>query len=170
MGEIYGAFLAGLMNRDYETNAAHVHPSVINHWTGTGLAMSIAANRVSYIFNFTGPSLSIDCACSSSLVALHLACQSIKQGPKPKTKNLGWRKDAFKYVRVPSSGVFTSGDCDMAVCGGVNCIIEPRVFVALSKAKMISPDGTSKPFTTKADGYGRGEGCGVLLLKPLKKV
>ncbi|XP_056220382.1 uncharacterized protein LOC130161254 isoform X2 [Seriola aureovittata] len=130
----------GLMNRDYETNAAHVHPSVINHWTGTGLAMSIAANRVSYIFNFTGPSMSIDCACSSSLVALHLACQSIKQG-----------------------------DCDMAVCGGVNCIIEPRVFVALSKAKMISPEGTSKPFSNRANGYGRGEGCGVVLLKPLKK-
>ncbi|KAF0028432.1 hypothetical protein F2P81_019519 [Scophthalmus maximus] len=130
----------GLMNRDYETNAAHVHPSVINHWTGTGLAMSIAANRVSYIFNFTGPSLSIDSACSSSLVALHLACQSIKQG-----------------------------DCEMAVCGGVNCIIEPRVFVALSKAKMISPEGTSKPFSNRANGYGRGEGCGVVLLKPLKK-
>ncbi|KAM6900476.1 phenolphthiocerol/phthiocerol polyketide synthase subunit C-like [Xenentodon cancila] len=130
----------GLMNRDYETNAAHVHPSVINHWTGTGLAMSIAANRVSYIFNFTGPSLSIDCACSSSLVALHLACQSIKHG-----------------------------DCDIALCGGVNCIIEPRVFVALSKAKMISPGGTSKPFSRRADGYGRGEGCGVVLLKPLKK-
>ncbi|XP_029979050.1 highly reducing polyketide synthase SAT13-like [Sphaeramia orbicularis] len=134
-----GVFI-GLMNRDYETNAAHVHPSVINHWTGTGLAMSIAANRVSYIFNFTGPSLSVDCACSSSLVALHLACQAIKQG-----------------------------DCDMAVCGGVNCIIEPRVFVALSKAKMISPEGTSKPFSNRADGYGRGEGCGVVLLKPLKK-
>ncbi|KAM8823534.1 phthioceranic/hydroxyphthioceranic acid synthase-like isoform 2-T2 [Spinachia spinachia] len=130
----------GLMNRDYETNAAHVHPSVINHWTGTGLAMSIAANRVSYVFDFTGPSLSIDCACSSSLVALHLACQSIKQD-----------------------------DCDMAVCGGVNCIIEPRVFVALSKARMISPEGTSKPFSSRADGYGRGEGCGVVLLKPLKK-
>ncbi|XP_055018204.1 uncharacterized protein fasn2, partial [Boleophthalmus pectinirostris] len=130
----------GLMNRDYETNAAHVHPSVINHWTGTGLAMSIAANRVSYIFNFTGPSMSIDSACSSSLVALHLACQGIKQG-----------------------------DCDMAVCGGVSVIIEPRVFVALSKAKMISPDGTSKTFSNKADGYGRGEGCGVVLLKPLKK-
>ncbi|XP_069015473.1 phenolphthiocerol/phthiocerol polyketide synthase subunit C [Embiotoca jacksoni] len=130
----------GIMNRDYETNAAHMHPSMINHWTGTGLAMSIAANRISYIFNFTGPSLSIDCACSSSLVALHLACQSIKQG-----------------------------DCEMAVCGGVSCIIEPRVFVALSKAKMISPDGTSKPFSSRADGYGRGEGCGVVLLKPMKK-
>uniref|UniRef100_H3D809 Ketosynthase family 3 (KS3) domain-containing protein n=1 Tax=Tetraodon nigroviridis TaxID=99883 RepID=H3D809_TETNG len=128
------------MVTDYETNSAHVHPSVINHWTGTRLAMSIAANRVSYVFNFTGPSLSIDCACSSSLVALHLACQALKQG-----------------------------DCNMAVCGGVSCIIEPRVFVALSKAKMISPDGTSKPFSSRADGYGRGEGCGVLLLKPLKK-
>ncbi|CAJ1082645.1 phthiocerol synthesis polyketide synthase type I PpsD-like [Xyrichtys novacula] len=134
-----GVFI-GMMNRDYETNAAHVHPNVINHWTSTGLAMSIAANRVSYIFNFTGPSLSIDCACSSSLVALHLACQSIKQD-----------------------------DSDMAICGGVNCIIEPRVFVALSKAKMISPEGTSKPFSSRADGYGRGEGCGVVLLKPLNK-
>ncbi|KAG7217342.1 hypothetical protein INR49_021639 [Caranx melampygus] len=60
------------------------------------------------------------------------------------------------------------GDCEMALCGGVNCIIEPRVFVALSKAKMISPEGTSKPFSKRADGYGRGEGCGVVLLKPLK--
>ncbi|XP_014876513.1 phthiocerol synthesis polyketide synthase type I PpsD-like isoform X2 [Poecilia latipinna] len=134
-----GVFI-GIMNRDYETNAAHVHPTVINHFTGTGLAMSIAANRVSYIFNFTGPSLAIDCACSSSLVALHLACHAIKQG-----------------------------DCEMAVCGGVNCIIEPRVFVALSKAKMISPQGMSKPFSSRADGYGRGEGCGVVLLKQLKK-
>lgn len=58
----------------------------------------------------------------------------------------------------------------MALCGGVSCILEPRVFVALSKAKMISPDGTSKPFCRTADGYGRGEGCGIVLLKPLKKV
>ncbi|KAK0136174.1 Compactin nonaketide synthase mlcA [Merluccius polli] len=139
-GSRTGVFF-GLMNRDYEQSAAHVHPSVINHWTGTGLAMSIAANRVSYIFNLTGPSLSIDCACSSSLVALHLACQAIKHG-----------------------------DCEMALCGGVSCIFEPRVFVALSKAKMISPEGTSKSFSSRADGYGRGEGCGVVLLKPLQKV
>ena len=58
----------------------------------------------------------------------------------------------------------------MAVCGGVSCIFEPRLFVALSKAKMISPEGTSRPFSNTADGYGRGEGCGVVLLKPLKKV
>lgn len=89
------------MNRDYETNAAHVHPSVINHWTGTGLAMSIAANRVSYAFDFTGPSLSIDCACSSSLVALHLACQSIKQGPRGVKKCIrafGYKCETIKCV------------------------------------------------------------------------
>ncbi|XP_058241813.1 uncharacterized protein fasn2 [Hemibagrus wyckioides] len=138
-GSRTGVFL-GLMNRDYELTMANVNPVIINHCTGTGIAMSIAANRISYTFNFTGPSLSIDCACSSSLVALHLACQAIRQG-----------------------------DCEMAVFGGVNCIFQPRVFVALSKAKMISPDGTSKPFSNTADGYGRGEGCGVILLKPLEK-
>ncbi|XP_071342017.1 phthioceranic/hydroxyphthioceranic acid synthase-like [Trachinotus anak] len=128
----------GLMNRDYEmlrSNSA----TTITHFNGTGAAMSVAANRISYTFNLTGPSFAIDSACSSSLVALHLACQAIKQG-----------------------------DCELALCGGVNCIIEPRVFVALSKAKMISPEGTSKPFSSKSNGYGRGEGCGVVLLKPLK--
>nr|XP_057916276.1 uncharacterized protein pks1 [Doryrhamphus excisus] len=128
----------GLMNRDYEmlrSNSA----DTISHYNATGTAMSVAANRISYVFNLTGPSFAIDSACSSSLVALHIACQALKQG-----------------------------DCDMALCGGVNCIIEPRVFVALSKAKMISPEGSSKPFSSRADGYGRGEGCGVLLLKPLK--
>uniref|UniRef100_A0A8C2Q1X9 Si:dkey-61p9.11 n=1 Tax=Cyprinus carpio TaxID=7962 RepID=A0A8C2Q1X9_CYPCA len=134
-----GVFL-GLMNRDFELRNVRLNPVNTDHTSTTGAAMSIAANRISYIFNFTGPSLSIDCACSSSLVALHLACQAIKQG-----------------------------DCDMALCGGVTCILEPTIFVALSKARMISSDGTSKPFFSKADGYGRGEGCGVVLLKPLKK-
>ncbi|XP_026148645.1 probable polyketide synthase 16 [Mastacembelus armatus] len=128
----------GLMNRDYEMLRSN-NPTTITHYSGTGTAMSVAANRISFTFNLTGPSFAIDSACSSSLVALHLACQAIKQG-----------------------------DCEMALCGGVSCIIEPRVFVALSKAKMISPEGTSKPFSNRADGYGRGEGCGVVLLKPLK--
>ncbi|XP_034562676.1 probable polyketide synthase 16 [Notolabrus celidotus] len=128
----------GLMNRDYERLRSNIS-NTINHYNGTGTAMSMAASRISFTFNLTGPSLAIDSACSSSLVAVHLACQAIKQG-----------------------------DCDMALCGGVSCIIEPRVFIALSKAKMISTDGTSKPFSSRADGYGRGEGCGVVLLKPLK--
>lgn len=65
---------------------------------------------------------------------------------------------------------YTAGDCEAAICGGVNSIIDPCNFVSLSKAKMISPDGMSKPFSKKADGYGRGEGCGVVFLKPLEKV
>ncbi|XP_029611603.1 probable polyketide synthase 1 [Salmo trutta] len=134
-----GVYL-GLMNRDYDLTTAQYNPGLTNHWSGTGKAMSIAANRISYTFNLTGPSVAIDSACSSSLVALHFACQAIKQG-----------------------------DCEMALCGGVSCIIEPQVFVALSKAKMISPEGTSKPFSSRADGYGRGEGCGIILLKPLKQ-
>ncbi|XP_037550373.1 highly reducing polyketide synthase PKS6 [Nematolebias whitei] len=129
----------GLMNRDYEMIRNNNSDS-ISHFNGTGTAMSVAANRISFTFNLTGPSFVLDSACSSSLVALHVACQAMKQG-----------------------------DCELALCGGVNCIIEPRVFVALSKAKMISPEGTSKPFSVSADGYGRGEGCGVILLKPLRK-
>ncbi|XP_062377402.1 uncharacterized protein LOC134066175 [Sardina pilchardus] len=127
----------GLMHQDFERQ---MKANQINHWTGTGVAMSIASNRISYTFNLTGPSFTLDSACSSSLVALHLACQSIRQG-----------------------------DCQMAVCGGVCSILDPKAFVPLSKAKMISPDGTSKPFSSRADGYGRGEGCGVVLLKPLKQ-
>ncbi|XP_009327405.1 PREDICTED: lovastatin diketide synthase LovF-like [Pygoscelis adeliae] len=133
-----GVFV-GLMNRDYEIITSRA-VSEINHYDGTGTAMSIAANRVSFTFNLTGPSLAIDTACSSFLFALHYALQAIK-----------------------------SGDCEAAFCGGVNCIIDPRTFVSLSKAKMISPEGISKPFSKKADGYGRGEGCGVVFLKPLKK-
>ncbi|XP_008490987.2 highly reducing polyketide synthase ZEA2 [Calypte anna] len=133
-----GVFI-GLMNRDYEIVASRA-VSEINHYDGTGTAMSIAANRVSFTFNLTGPSLAIDTACSSFLFALHYALRAIK-----------------------------TGDCEAAICGGVNCIIDPRTFVSLSKAKMISPEGISKPFSKKADGYGRGEGCGVVFLKPLKK-
>ncbi|KAH0627538.1 hypothetical protein JD844_003342 [Phrynosoma platyrhinos] len=105
-----------------------------------GTASSTAANRISYTFNLNGPSLVIDTGHSSFLSALHLGYQAIKQG-----------------------------DCEAALCGGVNCIIDPWKFVSLSKTKMVSSDGINTPFSRKADGYGRGEGCGVLLLKSLIK-
>lgn len=153
------------MNRDYEKLQSS-SSATVTHYSATGTAMSIAANRISFTFHLTGPSFAVDSACSSSLVALHTACQAIKQGAH------------FSFNRfIPSQmfhesllGSFQTGDCEMALCGGVSCIMEPRVFVALSKAKMISPAGTSKPFSCQADGYGRGEGCGVVLLKPLEKV
>lgn len=71
--------VAGLMNRDYETLQSN-SSATITHYNGTGTAMSMAANRISFTFNLTGPSFAIDSACSSSLVALHIACQAIKQG------------------------------------------------------------------------------------------
>ncbi len=71
--------ISGLMNRDYETLLNNC-PSTITHYNGTGTAMSVAANRISFVFNLTGPSFAIDSACSSSLVALHSACQAIRQG------------------------------------------------------------------------------------------
>nr|XP_060639369.1 phthioceranic/hydroxyphthioceranic acid synthase-like [Anolis sagrei ordinatus] len=137
-GSKTGVFV-GMMNQDYRLLRSRTS-STISHYDGTGTSMSISANRISYIFNLTGPSIAIDTACSSFHYALHIGLNAIKQG-----------------------------DCEAALCAGVSCIIEPGVFVSLSKAKMISPEGISKPFSTKADGYGRGEGCGVLLLKPLKK-
>ncbi|XP_028606069.2 mycocerosic acid synthase-like [Podarcis muralis] len=129
----------GLMNRDYESITSRA-VAEINHYDATGAAMSTAAHRISYSFNLTGPSIAIDTACSSFLSALDLGYKAIKQG-----------------------------DCESAICGGVNCIIEPWKFVSLSKANLLSPDGISKPFSKDAGGYGRGEGCGVLLLKPLVK-
>ncbi|XP_072507906.1 phenolphthiocerol/phthiocerol polyketide synthase subunit C-like [Notamacropus eugenii] len=137
-GSRIGVFI-GLMNRDYECMTSKI-PKSLNHYNVTGSAMSLAANRISYAFNLTGPSIALDTACSASLVALHYASLSIKQG-----------------------------DCEAALCGGVSYILDPHINIKLSKAKMIAPDGMSKPFSIGADGYGRGEGCGIVLLKPLKK-
>ena len=97
------------------------------------------ANRVSYCFNFNGPSLAIDSACSSSLTAIHLACESIKRE-----------------------------ECDAAIAGGVNLILHPAQLDGLSKMNMLSRQGNCHSFGSKSDGFTDGEGIGALLLKPLK--
>ena len=103
---------------------------------GTGGALSICANRLSYVFNLTGPSKSIDTACSSALVAVHDAVQSLRRR-----------------------------ECDAAFAGGVNVCLSADTFISLSKARMLSPTGACRPFDEAANGYVRGEGCGVILLK-----
>ncbi|NEO49040.1 MAG: type I polyketide synthase, partial [Moorea sp. SIO4A3] len=108
------------------------------HW-GTGNALSVSAGRISYLLGFTGPNMAIDTACSSSLVAVHLACESLRQ------KN-----------------------CNLALAAGVNLLLSPEVSVNFSQAKMLAPDGYCKTFDATADGYVRGEGCGVVVLKRLK--
>ena len=113
-------------------------PLQINSHSGTGSALSIAANRISYVFNFSGPSMAIDTACSSSLAAVHLACQSIR-----------------------------NNECKMALAGGVNIILSPAHSIAFTKAGVLAPDGRCKTFDARANGYVRGEGSGVIVLKRL---
>ena len=105
----------------------------------SGIAHSVASGRLSYLLGLQGPSLTVDTACSSSLVAVHLACQALR-----------------------------SGDCRMAVAGGVNLILSPELYIALSQARMLSPDGKCKTFDAAADGFARAEGSAVVVLKRLR--
>lgn len=107
---------------------------------GTGNENSILANRISYFLNLKGPSLTVNTACSSSLVALDLGCKSLR-----------------------------AKTCEMAIVGGVNLIVTPWYTIVFDKAGMLSDDGKCKTFDASANGYARGEGAGVVLLKPLKK-
>jgi len=127
----------GISSDDY-SRLEFQNPRNIDAYAGTGNAHSIAANRLSYFLDLRGPSIAIDTACSSSLVAVHQACQSLR-----------------------------SGECNMALAGGVNLILTPDLTIALSQARMMSSDGHCKTFDESADGYVRGEGCGLVLLKPL---
>ena len=115
-------------------------PSSIDAYSMTGGTLSIVSNRISYWFDFRGPSVSVDTACSSSLVAVHQACQSI------------W-----------------SGESDMAITGGINMLMHPFGFVGFSKASMLSPNGRCQTFDANGDGYVRAEGAGILFLKPLEQ-
>jgi len=135
-GESVGVFV-GVSSNDYGRMLA-AGPGLQDAYSVTGNSASMAANRVSYHFDFRGPSLAVDTACSSSLVAVHLACESLRRG-----------------------------ECQVALAGGVNLILTPEVSVTLSRAMMLSRSGRCRTFDASADGYVRGEGCGVVVLKPL---
>jgi amino acid adenylation domain-containing protein len=137
-GSEAGLFI-GVSNSDYSRMQLN-EPDLINPYVGTGSSLSIAANRLSYFFDFHGPSMAIDTACSSSLVAVHLACQSLR-----------------------------SGEADLALAGGVNLILAPEVTINFAKAGTMAPDGRCKAFDAAADGYVRSEGAGVVVLKLLSK-
>ncbi len=132
---------SGVFVASYHSDYAHLQYAdleTIDSRTLTGPLHSVIPNRLSHFLDLRGPSLSIDTACSSSLVAIHLACQSLR-----------------------------TGESDLAVAGGVSLMITPGLMISLSKFGVMSPDGRCKTFDARADGFGRGEGCGVLVLKRL---
>jgi acyl transferase domain-containing protein/acyl-CoA synthetase (AMP-forming)/AMP-acid ligase II/acyl carrier protein len=133
-----GVFI-GMSTHDYDTIVAPTDTQGLDQYYGTGTSASAAAGRISYALGLEGPSLVVDTACSSSLVAVHLASQSLR-----------------------------SGECSAALVGGVNLLLSPRLSVALSQARMLSATGRCHTFDAQADGYVRGEGCGVLVLKRLR--
>ncbi len=135
-GSRTGVFV-GICVNEYST-FQFSDPALITGHSATGSALSIAANRISYHYNFNGPSIAIDTACSSSLTAVYLACRSLK-----------------------------NGDCDMALAGGVNIILSPAHSIAFTKAGVLSPEGRCKTFDAGANGYVRGEGGGLVVLKRL---
>lgn len=135
-GSDAGVFV-GISSYDY-SQLLFSDPAGADAYAGTGSALSIAANRLSYLLNLRGPSWAVDTACSSSLVAVHQACQSLR-----------------------------AGECHLAIAGGVNLILSGAMTLALVQAGMLAADGRCKTFDARADGYVRGEGAGLVVLKPL---
>ncbi|WP_404362460.1 amino acid adenylation domain-containing protein [Corallococcus coralloides] len=137
-GSMAGVFV-GITNYDYCQKLMQETPiDQLDAYCLTSNASTFAAGRLSYWLGLRGPSLSVDTACSSSAVALHQACQSLR-----------------------------AGECSLALAGGVNVLLSPEWFVVLSRAGMLSPDGYCKTFDRDANGYTRGEGCVVFVLKRL---
>jgi len=137
-GSNTGVFI-GAFTLDHKlTQMGSANRDSITTHTAIGSTMTILSNRISYMLDLHGPSMSLDTACSSSLVATHLGCQAI------------WR-----------------GECDLALVGGVNIMSRPEYPVAMCKGGFLAPDGRSKSFDASANGYGRGEGAGIVVLKRL---
>jgi acyl transferase domain-containing protein/acyl carrier protein len=113
--------------------------SVINSHTPTSSSHTLLSARIAFLLDLHGPAMTIDTACSSSLVALHQAVQSL-----------------------------ALGECETAIVGGVNAMLQPETFISMCKGRFLSVDGRCKSFDATADGYGRGEGAGTVILKPLE--
>ena len=127
----------GIAGEDYAARCFE-DPETISAYSLTGNLISLAANRISNWFDFHGPSIAIDTACSSSLVSVHLACQSL-----------------------------ALDECDLALAGGVNLVLSPHPTIAMAQSWLLARDGRCKSFDAGADGYGRADGCGMVLLKRL---
>ncbi|MEW5986949.1 MAG: beta-ketoacyl synthase N-terminal-like domain-containing protein, partial [Chloroflexota bacterium] len=133
-----GVFV-GMMTHDY--TKLHLKTgdlTGLDAYYATGTDASFASGRLSYVLGLHGPSMTLDTACSSSLVAVHLGVQSLR-----------------------------AGECQLALACGVDLVLSPEMHVSMSRFQALSPDGRCKTFDASADGFGRGEGCGVVVLKRL---
>ena len=128
----------GVGPNEYSGLVSSDDPGRIDAHAATGSSVSVIAGRVAYALGLEGPAMALDTACSSSLVAIHQAISGLQRG-----------------------------EADLALAGGVNTVLGAAGMVATSRARMLSPDGLCKTFDARADGYVRGEGCGVLVLKRL---
>jgi acyl transferase domain-containing protein len=137
-GSDTGVFIGGFTLDSLILQMSPFNRTRISTQSATGASMTMLANRLSYCFDFHGPSMSVDTACSASLVAFHLACQALRQG-----------------------------ECSSALVGGVNVMLIPDYWIVMSKGQFLARDGYCKCFDEAADGYARGEGAGLILLKPL---
>ncbi|MCA9974412.1 MAG: type I polyketide synthase [Anaerolineales bacterium] len=137
VGSQTGVFV-GISSSDYAQLLLNGDQNEIDSYLAQGIAHSAASGRIAYCLGLEGPAVSLDTACSSSLVAVHLAVNSLR-----------------------------SGECDMALAGGVNAILLPEILIGFSKAQMMAADGRCKAFDARADGFVRAEGCGVVVLKRL---
>jgi len=137
-GSETGVFLGCFTLDGMITQMSPYNRRLINPHTATSSTMAILANRISYLFDLNGPSITVDTACSSSLVALHSAVQAIDRG-----------------------------ECEIALAGGVNVMLRPEYPMIMGAGQFLAPDGRCKSFDARANGYGRGEGAGLVVLKPL---
>lgn len=138
-GSDTGVFVGGFTFDNFLLQVAQNNQHIIDSNTATGVSLAMLSNKISYTFDLRGPSITIDTACSSSLVALHYACQSL------------W-----------------NGETKVGVVGGANVITLPANSVLMSKGMFLSTDGRCKSFDASGNGYGRGEGAGIVILKPLR--
>ena len=138
-GSATGVFI-GITGNDYaqiQLRAADVRPLLHAHFA-SGIAHSMASGRIAYLLGLQGPAISVDTACSSSLVAIHQACRSLRDG-----------------------------ESDLAIAGGVNLLLSTDFTVAFQESRMLSADGRCRAFDARADGFSRGEGCGIVVLRRL---
>ncbi len=135
--ELRAAVMMGVYYNEYQSSSAG-NPDTIDAYSATGNAHSVTVGRISYLLGLKGPAVAVDTACSSSLISIHLACQSLRMR-----------------------------ESDLALAGGVSLSLRPETQLALAKWGMLSPRGACHAFDSRADGFVRGEGAGVVVLKRL---